>query len=60
MTEGVSLRQRLAVAAGWLDRRLVLLLMAGLFILSDALSAAARKRRQIAGRCHDHEGLVHL
>ena len=31
----------LAVAAGWLDRRLVLLLMAGLFILSDALSAAA-------------------
>jgi MFS family permease len=32
----------LAVAAGWLDRRPVLLLMAGLFILSDALSAAAR------------------
>jgi predicted MFS family arabinose efflux permease len=31
----------LAVAAGWLDRRLVLLLMAGLFIVSDALSAAA-------------------
>jgi predicted MFS family arabinose efflux permease len=31
----------LAVAAGRLDRRLVLLLMAGLFILSDALSAAA-------------------
>ena len=31
----------LAVASGRLDRRLVLLLMAGLFILSDALSAAA-------------------
>src|SRR6202050_1941681 len=31
----------LAVAAGRLDRRLVLLLMAGLFVLSDALSAAA-------------------
>jgi predicted MFS family arabinose efflux permease len=31
----------LAVAAGRLDRRLVLLLMAGLFTFSDALSAAA-------------------
>lgn len=31
----------LAVAAGRLDRRLVLLLMAGLFTVSDALSAAA-------------------
>jgi predicted MFS family arabinose efflux permease len=31
----------LAVAAGRLDRRLVLLLMAGLFTVSDAVSAAA-------------------
>ena len=31
----------LAVASGRLDRRLVLLLMAGLFTVSDALSAAA-------------------